>query len=130
MNHTPENWHAVRHPSGNTSIVNSTGKFTVCNCVSRHEDAVRIVACVNACAGIEDLRTTIPALVASLRAMRNLAKAVVTGPEIQADKDVADALLAQFEVPVRSCEDCGSPDHIEGSEKCAVSYPELNGETR
>lgn len=86
--HTIEPWHAFTHASGNTSIYNATGKFTICNCVSTKEDAERAAACVNACEGIPDPETTIPALVKAVNRMLNYGFIDINGQWIFQKEDI------------------------------------------
>lgn len=57
--HTPEPWVTVAHASGRPTLIQSNGKHLAeCWSLDRNincqANAERIVACVNACAGMED----------------------------------------------------------------------------
>lgn len=59
MKHSKEPWYTVQHASGNPTLIHANGKH-LAECwsldkeISSSANAARIVACVNACAGLDN----------------------------------------------------------------------------
>ena len=86
--HTPEPWRVAIHaPAGLVKI--EADKIVVADTIRNEANATRLVACVNACAGMTD-----PA--AQIKAMRDALKGLL------ADKYLADPINADRMAPARA----------------------------
>jgi hypothetical protein len=93
VEHTPEPWRAVHHNRAASILSDSHGPIAGTEgdsvpVAEQHENANRIIACVNACAGIADPQSAI----AAARDALKWALANVTAPDDECMDDIGDFL--------------------------------------
>lgn len=76
--HTPEPWKTIEWDDGSTGIyTNTDDRIAEIDYYDNQHDARRIVACVNACAGMDDPDTELSALRAQVEEWETIKKAFV-----------------------------------------------------